>query len=78
MKVRELIVQLEKLDSNLDVLCFEDGPVPIEGPNPGPFDIIAVSVENVERTRINGKPTISFISDEKLRPVALIGITSDF
>lgn len=77
MKVRELIAQLQTLDPNLDVLCYEEGPVPIEA-GPGPFDVVAASLANVERNRMsNGKPVITF-DNENGRPMAIIGITPDF
>lgn len=77
MKVRELIAQRQTLDPNLDVLCYEEGPVPIQA-GPGPFDVVAASLAHVERSRLsNGKPVISF-DNENGRPVAIVGITSDF
>ena len=76
MKVRELVTQLQALDPDLDVLCYEEGPVSIEA-GPGPFDVVAASLAKVERSRNNGKPAITF-DNEKGRPIAIIGITPDF
>lgn len=77
MKVRELIAQLQALDPNLDVLCYEEGPIPIQA-GPGPFDVVAASVANAERSRTsNGRPTLAF-DNEKGRPIAILGITPDF
>lgn len=78
MKVKDLLEKLSKLDPNLEIYCYEDGPVPIEGPNPGPFDIVDASSVKVVMNRVSGKPVISFGGDEATHGIAIIGITPDF
>ena len=43
MKVKELVSKLAQLDQSLEVYCYEEGPVPIQGLNPGPFDLVEIS-----------------------------------
>ncbi|NVD74528.1 hypothetical protein HUX88_29010 [Duganella sp. BJB1802] len=80
MKVKDLIAQLSKLDQNLEIYCYEDGPVPIEGSNPGPFDITTASVEWVVRSRddLTNKAIIKFEGEVPgaIR-CAIVGITPD-
>jgi acetamidase/formamidase len=76
MKVKELIARLQALDGNLDVYCYEEGPVVIAGP--GPFDIVDVSKADVELKRIEGKPAMMFGSSGRAVHVAIIGLTPDF
>jgi hypothetical protein len=78
MKVKELIHKLNQLDQDLEVYCYEEGPVPIQGKNPGPFDIVDASLANVEMKRVSGKPSMSFGGSAATRKVAIIGITPDF
>lgn len=79
MKVKDLIAQLSKLDPNLDVICVEDGPVPLHNDYPGPFEITDVSSQKVVTSRDSvGRVSISFDPTESgARERALIGITSD-
>jgi hypothetical protein len=80
MKVKDLIAQLSKLDQNLDVFCYEDGPVPIESGNPGPFDITTASIEWVVRSRDadTNKATIKFEGEVAgATRCAIVGITPD-
>lgn len=76
MKVSELIKQLSKLDPNLEVYGYEEGPVAIT--DSGPFDVVAVSEADVELKRINGKPAMKFGSDQQTRRVVVVGLTPDF
>lgn len=81
MKVKDLIAQLSKLDQNLDVYCYEEGPTSIENGSPGPFDISSVSAEMVSPSRHSqtNKPILKFegaVQGAVQR--AIIGITSDF
>lgn len=81
MKVKDLLALLSKLDQNLDVYCYEDGPVPIESGNPGPFDITSVSAELVSPSRHSqtNKPILKFEGDVPgAVQRAIIGITPDF
>jgi hypothetical protein len=79
MKVKELIAKLNKLNPELDVICVEDGPVPLRNNYPGPFDIVDVSSQKVVTSRDStGRVLIQF---DQTAPGAweraLIGITSD-
>ena len=78
MKVKELIHKLSQLDQDLEVYCYEEGPVPIQDQNPGPFDIVDASLANVEMKRVSGKPTMTFGGPSTTRKVAIVGITPDF
>lgn len=81
MKVKDLIAQLSKLDQNLEVYCHESGPVPIEGTNPGPFDIVDVSAEStiLSQRSQSGKRTLHLDNEaqDAIKRV-IIGITPDF
>lgn len=79
VKVKDLIAQLNKLDENLDIYCFEDGPVPLRNDYPGPFDVTDVSSQRVLISRDSiGRVLINFDRDAPgARERALIGITSD-
>lgn len=80
MKVKDLIAQLAKLDPNLDVYCYEDGPTPIES-GPGPFDILGASAEFVSASRHSqtNRPILKFEGDAPgAVQRAIIGITPDF
>lgn len=78
MKVKELIQKLNQVDQDLEVYCYEEGPIPIQGKNPGPFDIVGASIANVDMSRVSGKPTMSFGGLAAKKKVAIIGITPDF
>ena len=79
MKVGELIKKLNQLDPNLEVYCYEEGPVSIPPNYPGPFDIVDISSAQVVVSRDDsGKPQIKFESSETSRVIAIIGITPDF
>ena len=79
MKVKDLIVQLNKLDPNIEVFCHDDGPIPIPEGYSGPFEITVVSSQKVVLSRNSDhKATISFDNEAPgARLTALIGITSD-
>ena len=67
MKVIELIHRLNQLDKDLEVYCYmKEGPVPIQGQNPGPFDIVDASLANVEMKRMSGKPVMTFGGSQSL------------
>lgn len=79
MKVNELIAKLSELDPHLDVICVEDGPVPLRNNYQGPFEIVDVSSQKVVSSRdSSGRVSIKF---DHTAPGAweraLIGITSD-
>jgi len=79
MKVKDLIAKLSELDPELDVICIEDGPIPLRNDYPGPFEIVDVSSQKVVTSRdSSGRVSIKF--DQTARGAwerALIGITSD-
>lgn len=79
MKVKDLIAQLEKLDPNMEIFCYEDGPVPIPASYPGPFEIVDVSSHPATLSRdSSGRVHVSFDPGAPhARPHAIIGITSD-
>ena len=80
MKVRDLLTELQKLDPNLEVYCYDDGPVPIDGTNPGPYDLVGVSCTQVliSRDSRSNKVHFKFEGDvPSARKVAIIGITPD-
>jgi hypothetical protein len=76
VKVGELIKQLSKLDPNLEVYGYEEGPVAIT--DSGPFDVVAVSEADVELKRIDGRALMKFGSDQRTTRVAIVGLTPDF
>jgi hypothetical protein len=76
MKVSELARKLSQLDPDLEVYCYEEGPVAIAGP--GPFEAVDAYAADVELKRVNGKPEMVFGSAGKTRQVAIIGISPDF
>lgn len=81
MKVKDLIAKLSPLDPNLEVYCYEEGPVPIKGVNPGPFDLVDVSPEPVLASRDSGTNKVNFKFEGDApgaRSVVIIGITPDF
>jgi hypothetical protein len=79
MKVKDLIAKLSKLDPNLNVICVEDGPVPLHNDYPGPFEIVDVSSSKAATSRDSeGRVSIEFDPTAPgAREWALIGITSD-
>jgi hypothetical protein len=81
MKVKDLISKLSQLDPNLEVYCYEEGPVPIQGVNPGPFDLVDVSPAPVLASRDSKTNKVNFKFEGNApgtRQVAIIGITPDF
>lgn len=80
MKVKDLISKLSKLDPNIEVYCYEEGPVAIEGVNPGPFGLVDVSSAPIlaSRDSNSGKAHFKFEGDVPgARQFAIIGITPD-
>jgi len=81
VKVKDLIAKLSQLDPNLEVYCYEEGPVPIQGVNPGPFDLVDASLAPVLISRDARTNKVNFKFEGKVpgaRDVAIIGITPDF
>jgi hypothetical protein len=81
MKVKDLISKLSQLDPNLEVYCYEEGPVAIKGVNPGPFDLVDVSPGAVHTSRDSKTNKVNFKFEGNAsgaRQVAIIGITPDF
>ena len=78
MKVSELASKLAALDQNLEIYCYEEGPTPIPGGWPGPFDLGDVSVAGVKMSRDgSNRPLLTFDQASSTR-VVIIGITPDF
>jgi len=81
MKVKDLISKLSQLDPNLEVYCYEEGPVAIQGTNPGPFDLVDVSSAPVLISRDPKTNKVNFKFEGEVpgsRQYAIIGITPDF
>lgn len=81
MKVKDLISKLSQLDPNLEVYCYEEGPVQIQGINPGPFELVDVSSAPVLTSRDSRTNKVNFKFEGSIpgaRNVAIIGITPDF
>jgi hypothetical protein len=81
MKVKDLISKLSQLDPNLEVCCYEEGPVAIQGVNPGTFDLVDVSPASVLASRDPKTNKVNFKFEGNFpgaRQFAIIGITPDF
>ena len=81
MRVKDLISKLNQLDQNLEVYCYEEGPVPIQGANPGPFDLVDVSPTPVLTSRDGRTNKVNFKFEGNApgaRNVVIIGIPPDF
>jgi hypothetical protein len=81
VKVKDLIYKLNQLDQNLEVYCYEEGPVLIQGVTPGPFELVDVSPAPVLSSRDGSTNKVSFKFEGNVpgaRNVAIIGITADF
>jgi hypothetical protein len=78
MKVKELISQLEKLDGNLEVLCYSENNIHDDVVSAF-YMIEDVSVAEGEKKRdLNGRPGIKFGKSGDSVKCALISIESDF
>jgi hypothetical protein len=76
-----LLYKLSQLDPNLEVYCYEEGPVAIQGANPGPFDLVDVSHAPVLASRDSKTNKVNFKFEGNATgasQVAIIGITPDF
>ena len=80
MKVRELQEQLNKLDPELDVVCYsEDERLLVEGRGFIPLDVLAVSTAEAERLRLDdGTPYLKFEKGPASATIATLEITSNF
>jgi len=80
MKVQELQEQLNKLDPELDVVCYsEDERLLAEGRGFILFDVLAVSPAEAEWLRLNdGTPYLTFGSGPASVAIATLEVTSDF
>lgn len=80
MKVKDLIAKLAQLDPNLEVYCYEKGPVPIQGNSPGPFDLVDVSPEQVLASRDRQTNKVHFKFEDNASgsiKVVIVGITPE-
>jgi len=80
MKVRELREKLDKLDSELTVVCHcEDESLLVEGRLFILFDILAVSTTQAERLRLDdGTPYLKLERGPASVSIATLEVTSDF
>jgi len=80
MKIRELQKQLNKLDQELDILCYcEDESLLDEGHSFILFDISAISKVEAKRFRLeDGVPYLKFERGPESATIATLEITSDF
>ena len=80
MKVRELQEQLNKLDPELDVVCYsEDERLLVEGRGFILLDVLAVSTAEAERLRLDdGTPYLKFERGPASATIATLEITSNF
>lgn len=81
MKVKDLIAKLNNLDPDLVVYCYEEGPVPIQGENPGPFELVDVGRTSVLMSRDGKTNEVNFKLEGNApgaRDVVIIGITPNF
>jgi len=80
MKIRELQEQLNKLDPELDVVCYsEDERLLVEGRGFILLDVLAVSTAEAERLRLDdGTPYLKFEMGTASATIATLEITSNF
>jgi hypothetical protein len=80
MKVRELQQELNKLDPNLEVVCYsEDEKLLVEGRGFILFDVFAVNTTAAEQLRLDdGTPYLKFGSSPTATTIATLEVTSDF
>lgn len=80
MKIRELQEQLNKLDPELDVVCYsEDERLLVEGRGFILLDVLAVSTAEAERLRLDdGTPYLKFERGPASVTIATLEITSNF
>jgi hypothetical protein len=81
MTVKELILELSKLDPELEVLCYsEDGELLPPGHLFRLLYIESVTVNDAERRRNSddGIPSLKFMKTEHSEKLAFLNVTVDF
>ena len=80
MKVKELKAQLEKIDPNLDVICYAEEDEDSDGSIVTRiFEIDDVTASEAERSRDkDGVPQLTFGSTDRSTKIAFINLLSDF
>ncbi|HBN8595375.1 hypothetical protein ACM76B_00640 [Pseudomonas aeruginosa] len=74
MKVKDLICLLEKLDGDLEAVCYLE-----KGSDVKLFSVESASMEFAELSRNSSRtPVVKFTGDTEGRKVALIELTDDF
>jgi len=78
MKIKQLIVELQRLDPNLDVVCSSEDPDLL---TPGHgfklFDLDRVVTVEAERTRVDGKPYFKLGPGPRSSRHAVLDISGD-
>lgn len=79
MKVKELIQKLEKLDKDLDILCYtEDEDLQTKNSSFKVFEIDELNVIEGERIRLSDEtPSIKIEKTQYSKKIVLLEITSD-
>ena len=80
MKIRELQEQLSKLDPELDVVCYsEDERLLVEGRGFILFDVLAISMTEAERLRLDDEiPYLTLGRSPASEAIATLEVTLDF
>ena len=80
MKVRELQAELNKLDPDLEVVCYtEDERLVAEGCLFTLLDFLAVQKVDAKRSRLpDGSPTLVLGKSPESEPIATLEVTSEF
>lgn len=80
MKVRELIIQLEKLDPNLEVYCYTEDERFATADRPfWVLDLHHVQVVNAVLSRdAHHRPVTKFENSPSARTIVTIDVSSDF
>jgi hypothetical protein len=78
MKIKQLIVKLQKLDPNLSVVCCsEDADLLKVGQGFMLFEIDGVTTVEAERTRVDGKPYFKLGPGPRSSRHAVLDISSE-
>jgi hypothetical protein len=78
MKIEQLIVELQKLDPNLDVVCSSED-ADLLTPRHGfiLFELDGVTTIEAERTRVDGKPYFKIGPGPRSSRYAVLDISSE-
>lgn len=79
MRLGDLVKSLSKLDPELEVLCYSEDPVPVDGRQFSVFDPQDVALTTVMSTRDDaGFVILRHASGEGSKQIALIGLSIDY